>query len=988
MVQRPPIALRDRGRERPHSRALLSSIILFLLALVPRLAAVNRYITPDEPVWVYRALRFREALLAGNWAETLVAGHPGVTTTWLGTLAMSVQLALSPGSRAAYDWLTRIAALTPDNVEAYRQLAVFLTGGRLAVAIVNSAGVVAVYLMVSSLWGARAALVGGVFLALDPFLVGLSGLFHVDGLSATFAIVSLLALAQAVTRTGIDRRAWIWAAVSGAAASLAALTKSPMLALLPVSGVALLYPLVRRAATERQAVLRIVVSNCLVFGAVFFMALLLYPAIWVAPGEVLATAGGSANRHLQEALRETFFLGRVAYVHGPLFYPVTLLWRLSPVVWLSLIPAFLGIRATRRDRRRPREAAFVTAVILLAWVILFLLVITPAAKKFDRYILPVVPALLLLAAAVWVWWANLRPVAGRLALPLIVGAQVVYWALFATYPLGAYNPLVGGPYTAVRVLPIGWGEGISASGRVLARTEPDVANRRAIAGIVPSLAPFFPGETLVEGRDDPATADFVVVTRGGRQLNPADVDDSTAGLSLLATLRYGGLDQAWIFRRVTPEPPNRAGSLDAPVVFGERLALTATDIRHFDDMVRLRLRWQRQRELAADERFTLRIVVRDDDGNPWAAREVDLLDEHYFFPPDWGAWETGDIVYDLELPPGIPADTYHVELTLIDQRSAGQLPVRTVTEPFAGVNYEVGSVEVAPPEEIVSASRLQIPVFRNSLWLDGRLRLLGQGAVPPAALAGGRLPIDLFWHVPREKLPDNLQLRWYLRPASGTADASITSGALSRYDTGLWRTGETIQEKYLVPLPPDVTPGHYDLLVQPATTDGAALGEPVSLGALRIDNINRSYSLPDDAVANLNVDFGPLTLVGSSPETVTARAGEPVELTLQWENHAAHGEVLTVFVHLLDEGGNIVANADHWPGGLPTDILDSGQIVTDRFEMALPDDLPSGDYRVRVGIYDAASGRRLPVVASAAEADAIVGQDDVILPTTIQISAP
>ena len=70
----------------------------------------------------------------------------------------------------------------------------------------------------------------------------------------------------------------------------------------------------------------------------------LYPALWSDPAAVLATVGGSANRHLDEALRETFFLGRAVFDPGSLFYPVALLWRLSPVVWLAALPALSLLR--------------------------------------------------------------------------------------------------------------------------------------------------------------------------------------------------------------------------------------------------------------------------------------------------------------------------------------------------------------------------------------------------------------------------------------------------------------------------------------------------------------------------------------------------------------------------------------------------------------------------------------------------------------------
>uniref|UniRef100_UPI0035AEB059 glycosyltransferase family 39 protein n=1 Tax=Promineifilum sp. TaxID=2664178 RepID=UPI0035AEB059 len=224
----------------------LFPIFLFLLALLPRLVAIGCYVTPDEPTWVYRSVEFRAALRDGRWADTLVAGHPGVTTTWLGALGMTVQMALSAEARAAHDWLGRVAFLTPDNVAAFERLAVLLSGGRVAVALVNSLGVVAVYYLARRLWGERAAVLAGLLLAFDPFLAGLSGLLHVDGLSATFATLALLALAcgRQVAEGGRGR-ALSWFALSGAMAGLAALSKTPALALLPVAGLALLWPLAR-----------------------------------------------------------------------------------------------------------------------------------------------------------------------------------------------------------------------------------------------------------------------------------------------------------------------------------------------------------------------------------------------------------------------------------------------------------------------------------------------------------------------------------------------------------------------------------------------------------------------------------------------------------------------------------------------------------------------------------------------------------------------
>ena len=176
-------------------RPFLLSVLIFFAAFLPRLAAVGRYITPDELIWVYRSINFREAIIDGRWADTLLAGHPGVITMWLGTIGTSLQLLLNPADREVYQWITQLAWLTPDNMAAFQRLSAFLTSGRIAVAIVSSLGIVLIYWLARRLTDDILAVLLVVFLLLDPFLAGLSGLLHVDGLVTTFVTLSLLSLA-------------------------------------------------------------------------------------------------------------------------------------------------------------------------------------------------------------------------------------------------------------------------------------------------------------------------------------------------------------------------------------------------------------------------------------------------------------------------------------------------------------------------------------------------------------------------------------------------------------------------------------------------------------------------------------------------------------------------------------------------------------------------------------------------------------------------
>ncbi|MCP4428491.1 MAG: phospholipid carrier-dependent glycosyltransferase, partial [Chloroflexi bacterium] len=223
---------------------------LFAAAALPRLAGLGRYITPDELIWVFRSVQFQQAVAARQWADSLVSGHPGVTTTWLATLGIRLQILFQPADRAVYDWITHLAFFMPDNMAAFSQLATFLTAVRLVIILVNSLGVVAVYGLARPLFGHFTALLAAFLLALDPFVVGLSGLLHVDALMTTFATLALLALLGAIRPEFSTRRRRGYAALSGLLAAGAVLTKTPALLLTPLAGLFFFFSLFFEAGGE------------------------------------------------------------------------------------------------------------------------------------------------------------------------------------------------------------------------------------------------------------------------------------------------------------------------------------------------------------------------------------------------------------------------------------------------------------------------------------------------------------------------------------------------------------------------------------------------------------------------------------------------------------------------------------------------------------------------------------------------------------------
>ncbi len=777
-----------------------------------------------------------------------------------------------------------------------------------------------------------------MLLALDPFVAGLSGLLHVDGLLTTFALLALLFLARGLQQ---PRTGYVALAMSGSAAALAFLSKTPGL-LLPPLAVAAIW-------LHRGWAMRAGRANSPKFRTLFapllqsftwmmsfaIVAVGVLPALATAPGQVWQAIGGESERHIAEALRPTFFLGQAAFDHGPLFYPVALLLRLSPLVLVGL----LLIIWNARNRRKLRAFCTTENVILLLWAVGFVAAITLAAKKFDRYALPAIPALTLLAA----WgWARLKE--RRWLLPGLVAVQLVYLLVFVPYPLGAFNPLTGGPWVAERAITVGWGEALGAAGRWLA-AQPGVVEETAVASIAPSFAPFFPGQTLLDTPENRQQADYLVVTLNGRQLAGDDGQPPVPGAELLHVVRFGGLDQAWIYRNPAPQPPPKLPQIWLqPLTIGEQVQLWGLDSLVLEDSVVMYARWG----LAAptESRFSVKLTLRDAANHDWGGLETSLLNDVYFYPAHWTPGAQPVVRYELPRPKALPPGPYTIELSLFDAQGA-QLGVVGADGNFRGVTVSGEVVEVPPRETIPQLPELALPVATDFAWLNGALHLRGYSNLPERALTGGKITVDLFWQGERP-LPANLPITLTL------GESVVAQQPLSGYDTGLWRNGELVQEKVTFAVPVDMVGGRAALALQVGD------GEVVVLGTIHLQETDRLFALPEDVAVPLAFDFGGvLALRGMS--AAEGQVGETAVLTLTWQIESQPAALYTAFVHLLNPDGSIATQSDQWPGGLPTDTYVPGEVVIDEVRLDIPPSLPPGEYALRLGVYTPADGVRLPV---------------------------
>ena len=92
--------------------------------------------------------------------------------------------------------------------------------------------------------------------------------------------------------------------------------------------------------------------------------------------------------------------------------------------------------------------------------------------------------------------------------------------------------------------------------------------------------------------------------------------------------------------------------------------------------------------------------------------------------------------------------------------------------------------------------------------------------------------------------------------------------------------------------------------------------------------------------------------------------GDILQLTLFWQTNSRLDQRYKVFLHLLDEDGQLVAQRDSEPGSAlkPTTIWQPAETITDNHGLLLPAHLPPGSYTLVLGLYDIADpDTRLPV---------------------------
>lgn len=108
-------------------------------------------------------------------------------------------------------------------------------------------------------------------------------------------------------------------------------------------------------------------------------------------------------------------------------------------------------------------------------------------------------------------------------------------------------------------------------------------------------------------------------------------------------------------------------------------------------------------------------------------------------------------------------------------------------------------------------------------------------------------------------------------------------------------------------------------------------------------------------------DFGGGLLLTGWNEPARAAAGAPLTIDLRWQAGAQIAQAFFPELQLIDSNGNVLASETSAPQGgfYPTWLWRAGESVDEQRTLALPPNLPHGDYRLRLLVHDYVAQRVL-----------------------------
>ncbi|MBN1220764.1 MAG: glycosyltransferase family 39 protein [Anaerolineae bacterium] len=672
----------------------LVSLLLFVVALIPRLPGLARFLTSDENTNIFFAgSDVVAAFLRGDFRGTYWHFYPGVTMSWLDGLGLAGQY-----------WLDLLNGkpVPPFTDYIYGDILSLLVANRLPYAILTAAAVPVFYLLARKLLPQPMALFGALLLAVNPFFLAHSRVAHGDAPVAVFMGLSALTFFVYVDRINesasrrvsettnqeTTRRSLIrfltepYLIASAVFGSLAALTKTPgPFMLLFVVGVSAVYAILEiwplkkmlRPAPSAWRILLSWLAVIAVWGVVALVVfILLWPSMWVDPigtvRQMLAETFGKVNEgHL------VYFFGQPTLDPGFWFYFYVIPFRLTPIVLIGSLLSLLIFVPSINSYLNLSNSTRRALVLLWFFAITLLLFGNLSPKKQDRYLLPLFPFFDLLAAMGWVGlvefgyhvlksqisgrksMGGVFPISKFLVPKLSLGTKnfmllilllLHLLPVFTYYPyyLTYFNPLMGGPTRAAETTLMGWGEGMEQVAAYL-NTRPNAESLYVASTPSQTLLPYFVGTGENFYTNDIALrADYVVLylAQMQRRAPSPEIVAYFEAQEPEKTITIKGVTYAKIFpgpKFILSDIPPQATPIN--IGLDNTIRLAGYTVANSESTLKLTLYWHALAPLSAD--YTISVRVRAANGSLLAQQDTGPVGG--LLPTS--QWRQGDYVIDV-----------------------------------------------------------------------------------------------------------------------------------------------------------------------------------------------------------------------------------------------------------------------------------------------------------------------------------------------------
>lgn len=346
------------------------------------------------------------------------------------------------------------------------------------------------------------------------------------------------------------------------------------------------------------------------------------------------------------------------------------------------------------------------------------------------------------------------------------------------------------------------------------------------------------------------------------------------------------------------------------------------------------------------------ILLVGSDGLIWSEKELFRTRPYenapgtFFWLPGQWAWDS----WDVTVLPGTPSGQYDLVLTMFELDTLRPRTLVSSSGEALGATAVIGQIHVHTPDEPVTV-RPQYPTQQTIAGLN----LLGYNLDRTEARPGDTMLVTLFWENPEPTSLFTIHNSPFTINLVGTAGQVAQSWDIppvrEDYPPEQWQPGERLRGQLPLRFAAALDTGIYTLQLEEFP-----LGQ-IHLTAPERTLIEPTYESP------LDVSFGEaITLLGYSPSAV---GSQQLAVTLIWQTSVELTTGYRVFVHLVNEAGVIVAQADGEPANWlrPTTGWIPGEYIVDDHALTLPADLLPGPYTLRLGLYNPDTGQRLPTLA-------------------------